>query len=157
MITNLEKTPESRGISSRALLGFVRKLDKKKIPMHSLLIARGDDIVLNAYWTPFDNKALHRQNSVTKSFVSLAIGLLEEEGKISLDDKVISFFPEAKGYDVPKEIEEQTVDAHSHIFYDLGATSIQYFSILTALAEAFSITDYSSGDTYRYTPKEICE
>lgn len=109
MITNLEKTPESRGISSRALLGFVRKLDKKKIPMHSLLIARGDDIVLNAYWTPFDNKTLHRQNSVTKSFVSLAIGLLEEEGKLSLDDKVISFFPEAKGYDVPKEIEEQTV------------------------------------------------
>lgn len=55
------------------------------------------------------------------------------------------------------ETEEETVDAHSHIFYDLGATSIQYFSILTALAEAFSITDYNSGDAYRYTPKEICE
>ena len=55
------------------------------------------------------------------------------------------------------ETDEQAVDAHSHIFYDLGATSIQYFSILTALAEAFSITDYNSGDTYRYTPKEICE
>ena len=109
MITNLEKTPESRGISSRALLGFVRKLDKKKIPMHSLLIARGDDIVLNAYWSPFDNKTLHRQNSVTKSFVALAIGLLEEEGKISLDDKVIKFFPEADEYKVPKEIAEQTV------------------------------------------------
>ena len=55
------------------------------------------------------------------------------------------------------EIDEETVTAHSHIFYDLGATSIQYFSVLSALAEAFSITDYSSGDTYRYTPKEICE
>ena len=77
--------------------------------MHSLLIARGDDIVLNAYLPPFDNKTLHRQNSVTKSFVSLAIGLLEEEGKLSLDDKVIDFFPEAKEYDVPKEVEEQTV------------------------------------------------
>lgn len=45
----------------------------------------------------------------------------------------------------------------THIFYDLGATSIQYFSILSALAEAFSVTDYDSGDTYRYTPNEICQ
>ena len=58
MITVLEKTPESRGISSRSLLRLLQKLDKKKIPMHSLLVARGDDIILNAYWSPFDNKTL---------------------------------------------------------------------------------------------------
>lgn len=55
------------------------------------------------------------------------------------------------------EIDESTVGAESHIFYDLGATSIQYFSIVSALAEEFSITEYNSGETYRYTPKEICE
>ena len=55
------------------------------------------------------------------------------------------------------ETEETAVHGDSHIFYDLGATSIQYFSILTAIAQTFSITDYDSSDTYRYTPKEICE
>ena len=55
------------------------------------------------------------------------------------------------------EIEEDTVGSESHIFYDLGATSIQYFSILSALADHFSITNYSSTDKYCYTPKEICE
>ena len=55
------------------------------------------------------------------------------------------------------EVEESAVASESHIFYDLGATSMQYFSILTALAEHFSITDYESTDTYCYTPKEICE
>ena len=55
------------------------------------------------------------------------------------------------------EIDEADVQSQSHIFYDLGATSIQYFSILVALAEEFSISDYNSTDTYRYTPKEICE
>ncbi|MBQ7340934.1 MAG: AMP-binding protein [Oscillospiraceae bacterium] len=55
------------------------------------------------------------------------------------------------------EIDGEKVSGESHIFYDLGATSIQYFSILTALAEEFSIDDYDNGDTYRYTPKEICE
>ncbi len=54
-----------------------------------------------------------------------------------------------------KDVSE--VGAQSHIFYDLGATSIEYFSILSAIAEHFSITEYSSTDAYRYTPKEICE
>ena len=109
MITYCEKTPESKGISSGALLRFIKKLDDKKIPMHSFLIARGDDIILNAYWAPFDNKTLHRQNSVTKSFVALAIGLLEEDGKIKLTDRVINYFPEASKYDVCDEIRAQTV------------------------------------------------
>ncbi len=109
MIVNTNKTPESKGISSSSLLRFVKKLNDKKIPMHSLLIARGDDIVLNAYWSPFDNKTLHRQNSVTKSFVSLAIGLLEEEGKISLTDRIIKYFPEALEYDISDEINKQTI------------------------------------------------
>ena len=55
------------------------------------------------------------------------------------------------------EAEEETITPQTHIFYDLGATSIQYFSILSALAEHFTITEYSSSDVYRYTPKEICE
>ncbi|MBR4017342.1 MAG: AMP-binding protein [Oscillospiraceae bacterium] len=55
------------------------------------------------------------------------------------------------------ELEEAKVTSQSHIFYDLGATSIQYFSVLVALAEEFSISDYNSSDTYCYTPKEICE
>ena len=55
------------------------------------------------------------------------------------------------------EIDAGNVNENSHIFYDLGATSIQYFSILSQLAETFSISEYRSTDTYRYTPKEICE
>jgi len=109
MIINMNKTPESKGISSLSLLRFVKKLDERKIPMHSLLIARGDDIILNAYWSPFDDKTLHRQNSVTKSFVALAIGLLEEEGKLRLSDKIIDYFPEAETYEVPDKIKNQTV------------------------------------------------
>lgn len=49
------------------------------------------------------------------------------------------------------------IDSNSHIFYDLGATSIQYFSILTRISEKFSITDYHKNDTLCYTVKEICE
>lgn len=55
------------------------------------------------------------------------------------------------------EIDENSIGSDTHIFYDLGATSIQYFSILSALSQHFSITDYDSNDKYCYTPKQICE
>ena len=55
------------------------------------------------------------------------------------------------------EVEESTISPNTHIFYDLGATSIQYFSILSALSEHFSITSYDKDDKYCYTPKDICE
>ena len=109
MFTDMKYTPESKGISSKHLLKFLQSVNRKKIPMHSLLIARGDDIILNAYWSPFDKNTLHRMNSVTKSFVGLAIGLLIDEGRIRYTDKVISFFPEAEEYNVSDEVREQTV------------------------------------------------
>ena len=55
------------------------------------------------------------------------------------------------------EVDEAVIDNETHIFHNLGATSMQYFSILAALAEHFAVSDYESSDAYCYTPKEICE
>lgn len=49
------------------------------------------------------------------------------------------------------------IDADSHLFNDLGATSIQYFSIVVKLSEHFEITQYKNNESYKYTPREICE
>ena len=102
-------TPESKGISSRHLVKMLKKIDRLRIPMHSLLIARGDDVLLDAYWAPFNENTHHRMNSVTKSFVALAVGKLIEEGRLSLDDRAVDFLPEAEEYDVPEERRRETV------------------------------------------------
>lgn len=68
-----------------------------------------------------------------------------------LAQKVKEIVADVLGVDI------DTVDYTTHIFYDLGATSIQYFSIITRLSEEFSVTDYKSGDKYCYTVKDICE
>ncbi len=54
-------------------------------------------------------------------------------------------------------ISEDGIVASTHVFYDLGATSIQYFSILSELSEHFEITNYNRSDKYCYTIKEMCE
>lgn len=89
-------TPEAAGIPSAAVAAFIDRLEAKTIPMHSILILKGDRIAAEAYWKPFDAAFRHRMYSTSKSFASVAIGILAGDGKLSLDDRVVDFFPEYK-------------------------------------------------------------
>lgn len=87
-------TPEQAGISSKNVTKFIKALEKRGATTHGVLFMKGDKIFAEAYWKPFDKNFHHRMYSQTKSFVGVAIGLLEEEGKLSLDDKIVDYFPE---------------------------------------------------------------
>ena len=54
-------------------------------------------------------------------------------------------------------IRAEEIDSDAHIFYDLGATSIQYFTIITQISEQFGISSYDKNEKYCYTTKEICK
>lgn len=103
------KAPEAHGISSADIEAFVRELNEHALAMHSVLLARGGDIVYEGYWKPFSADGLHRMNSVTKSFVGIAIGLLEEDGLLSLDDPLAKFFPNDLPHELSPLWKEQTV------------------------------------------------
>ena len=102
-------TPESVGISSANIRKFISRLEKREMHTHSILIARGDKIVYEGYWAPFDKDYCHRMYSVTKSFVSVAVGLCVENGLFSLDDKITDLFPEKLGDNVHPHLYKQTV------------------------------------------------
>ena len=87
-------TPEQAGISSKNVTKFIKMLEKRGATTHGFLFMRGDKIFAEGYWKPFHQDYLHRQYSQTKSFIGIAIGLLEEEGKLNLDDKIVDYFPE---------------------------------------------------------------
>jgi len=87
-------TPEKAGISSKHILNFINVLEKHKLSTHSFVMAKGNDIFAEAYYAPFHKDFKHRMYSVSKSFVGVAIGLCEEEGLLSLDDKLVDYFPE---------------------------------------------------------------
>ncbi len=92
---NFEKVrPEDVGISSTGLIRFAKRLEYNNIPMHSIIVMRHGKICMESYYEPYTKDTLHRMFSVTKSFVSLAIGLLADEGRISLDDHIVDYFPE---------------------------------------------------------------
>lgn len=102
-------TPESAGISSRHVTKFIKLLERRGLIMHSVLLMRGDNIFAEYYWKPFDENFLHRMYSETKSYVGVAIGLLEEDGLISLDEKISAYFPEKIDRALPPYLAAQTV------------------------------------------------
>lgn len=87
-------TPESVGIPSEKVLDFVRALDEAGLATHDLILARGNQIFAEGYWAPFTADFKHRQYSVSKSFISIAVGFMIQDGKLHLDDKLVDFFPE---------------------------------------------------------------
>lgn len=86
--------PEEMNISESFIVNFLNRLEMQDLPIHSMILLKHDHIVAETYYAPYKKETLHRMFSITKSFVSIAIGLLEDEKKLSLDDKIISYFPE---------------------------------------------------------------
>ena len=86
--------PEEVGIESQHITNFMKKLEVYNLTMHSILLIRHGKLVAEAYYAPYTANTLHRMFSVTKSFTALGIGLLAEEGKLSLEDRIIDHFPE---------------------------------------------------------------
>ncbi len=72
---------------------------KRSVRLHGYLLLRGDCIAAEKYWKPYGVNTNHRMYSVTKSFVALAVGLLIRQGRIHLDDRICTYFPEK----LPKE------------------------------------------------------
>ena len=95
-------TPESQGISSVAIRSFVEAADKEVDAMHSFMLLRHGKVIAEGWWAPESPDRPHILWSLSKSFTSTAIGLAVAEGKLNIDDKVVSFFPE----DVPETVSE---------------------------------------------------
>lgn len=88
------QSPESTGIPSECVTNFIARLERKQIPMHSILLMHKDRLIAEGYYAPYRADTLHRMFSISKSFTSIAIGLLADEGKLALDDPIIQYFPD---------------------------------------------------------------
>ncbi len=87
-------TPEAEGVSSQHILDFLDAAAASKHEFHSLMILRHGKVVAEGWWNPYRQDLKHTMYSVSKSFAATAIGFAVSENKLSVEDKVISFFPD---------------------------------------------------------------
>ncbi|MFD0959077.1 serine hydrolase domain-containing protein [Paenibacillus chungangensis] len=102
-------SPEQLGVPSSAILNFLKRIDREQICMHGFLMLRQGRIASEGYWAPYTEDSMHRMYSVSKSFVSLAVGLMIDEGKLRLDEKVARYFEDLIPEDLHPYLAESTV------------------------------------------------
>jgi len=87
-------TPEAQGLSSDSVLALVNALDAGVHEIHSMVLLRHGQIVAEGFWSPYSADDIQVLYSGSKSFNATAIGFLVQEGVLSVDDLVLSKFPE---------------------------------------------------------------
>ncbi len=95
-------TPESQGVFSERILEFLAAVEKEKFELHSFMMLRHGKVIAEGWWKPYGPEFVHTMYSMSKSFTSTAVGFAVAEGKLSVEDKVVSFFPD----DLPATISE---------------------------------------------------
>ena len=82
-------TPESTGINSQTIYNYVSRLSNDKtLNLHSITILRKNNIIFEASFGDYVLYSPHVCCSLSKSITNIAIGLLYDEGRLSLDDSV---------------------------------------------------------------------
>jgi CubicO group peptidase (beta-lactamase class C family) len=85
-------TPEAQGVDSVKLAQGLQAIRQKNLDIHSLMLIRDGMVILDAYFYPYDGKTVHELASVTKSLTTTLIAIAADQGKLKLDDPMLSFF-----------------------------------------------------------------
>ena len=88
--------PKKQGLNKKTLKSLANRLRTNQIrDLNSLLVVRNGYLVVEEYFNGSGPEDVHTLQSDSKSVTSLLIGIALQQGKIqSVDDKVLTFFPE---------------------------------------------------------------
>lgn len=102
-------TPEAQGLNSADILKLVNALDAGVHEIHSFVMLRHGQLVAEGFWSPYSADDIQVLYSGTKSFNSTAVGMLVDAGLLSVDDLVLSKFPELAPAQPDANMQKMTV------------------------------------------------
>jgi CubicO group peptidase (beta-lactamase class C family) len=95
IITSLPRSiPEAEGVSSAGIMTFLDSAAVSKHEFHSFIFLRHGKVIAEGWWNPYKPELKHTMYSTSKSFTSTAVGFAVSEKLLTVNDKVISFFPD---------------------------------------------------------------
>ena len=87
--------PTAEGVDPAGIEKFLETMEARRFELHSFMLLRHGKVVAETWWAPYAPQLPHCLYSLSKSFTSTAVGLAASEGRLSLEDKVVSLFPES--------------------------------------------------------------
>jgi len=90
-------------------------------PGGTLFIQRGNQVLYSRSFgladivtkNKFTDKTVSNIGSITKTFVAYGILILQKQGKLSIDDSIIKYFPDFKNKDIARKVKNQAF-AYAH-------------------------------------------
>jgi CubicO group peptidase (beta-lactamase class C family) len=151
--------PDEVGIESAGVLRFLDRVDEKVGGLHSFMLVRHGKVAAEGWWRPYGPRMPHMLFSLSKSFTSTAIGIAQAEGRLSIEDRVLSFFPDQAPARPDKNLAAMKLRhllsmATGHAEDTLGRTArdagdwVQAFLSLPVEHEPGAPFVYNSGATY---------
>jgi CubicO group peptidase (beta-lactamase class C family) len=132
-------SPEALGIPSSAVLRFIQAVERKHIELHSFMLVRHGAVAAQGWWQPYAPELPHMLFSLSKSFTSSAIGMAVAEGRLTVDDKVISFFPD----DLPETVSDNLAAMRvRHLLSMATGHAVDSTSKLTSFTNAIQTVDW---------------
>ncbi len=155
---NFEKiSPEEAGIPSEAIADCLERIRQKQVPLHSFLMLRHGKLASEYYYDPFTRDTRHRMFSIIKSVTALTIGLLEEDGKLRLSDRIVTYFPEYVSAETHPYISAMTIrdmlmmrTCHASTTYkaDMKSDWVKSFFTVTPTHPAGTVFHYDTSSAH---------
>ena len=88
----LRAAPTTLGLDEPVLERYLDALETHGC--HLVMVLRHGKVALEGWWEPYAPEYDHIAYSLSKSFVSVAMGFAQQEGLLTVDDRLVDFFPE---------------------------------------------------------------
>jgi CubicO group peptidase (beta-lactamase class C family) len=85
--------PSALGVDARGVSALVDALEADDHDPHSLVLARHGQVAARGWWAPYAQDRVQLVYSLSKSFTATAVGLLVDDGRLCLDDRVFDVIP----------------------------------------------------------------
>src|SRR5674476_815660 len=129
-------TPESQGLPSAAVTGFLDAVAEAHQELHSLMVVVRGAVVAEGWWAPYERERRHELFSLSKSFTSTAVGFAQAEGLREPDggrrealaqrEELVSALPLVRG--PPALGHDRTADDHHEAVQLLVRLSLIHIS-----------------------------
>lgn len=150
--------PEEQGIESAQVKGLMEELlNLVKVDIHQILILRHGYVIGECHYAPYQENLWHITHSLCKSITGMAIGILIDEGKLRLDDKILGIFEKSifsiRGFQLRNLTVEHLLTMTSRVaFNEKGVVScndwVRGFLDSSVNGAAGSEFEYNSMNTY---------
>ncbi|MEI9918897.1 MAG: serine hydrolase domain-containing protein [Bacteroidota bacterium] len=132
---------------------------KEDGPGVSVLIIKNDSVLFSKSYGSADlktkdlitSKTLFNLGSISKTFVMNSILMLRDEGKLTLEDSLIKYFPEFKNKDIARKVKIKHLLTHTSGLPDIRPVSEQPEFYLTA-DDAQNWAPVMQADSLKFEP-----